>query len=197
MVDRVSSRVGMVLVSVPRSDSRTLQGLLQNPSSVSPIDVSFIFDSRKQYEFGDTRFNRGVLYAIADGGTGCRSNKQGVINGNSRAANVHSSIGALPASSFRAFSVNDASELTSLHNSYIIRFRLGVIANTTSSDLPQPPMPSWQSACIRNPIPIEQLREFLAQDVEQNLPVPEERSTLSQAVAHRVTHQQQTDRSHP
>ena len=57
----------------------------------------------------------------------------------------------------------------------------------------QPPMPSWQSVCISNPIPLEQLREFLAQDVEQNLPVPEERSTLPQAVAHRMTQQQQTD----
>ena len=43
---------------------------------------------------------------------------------------------------------------------------------------------------------MEQLHEFLAQDVEQNLPVPEERSTLPQAVAQRMTQQQQMDRIH-
>ena len=36
---------------------------------------------------------------------------------------------------------------------------------------------------------MEQFHEFLAQDVEQNLPAPEERSTLPQAVAQRMTQQ--------
>ena len=38
-----------------------------------------------------------------------------------------------------------------------------------------------------------QLPEFLAQDVEQNQPATEESSTLSQAVAQRMTPEQQTD----
>ena len=55
----------------------------------------------------------------------------------------------------------------------------------------QPPMPSWQSACISNPILMAQLHEFLAQDVEQNQPAIEESSTLPQAVAQRMTPEQQ------
>ena len=47
---------------------------------------------------------------------------------------------------------------------------------------PQPPIPSWQTGCIQQPVPITQLEEFLAQDVEQKSP-PEEHSTLVQAVA--------------
>ena len=43
---------------------------------------------------------------------------------------------------------------------------------------------------------MEQLHEFLAQDVEQNLPVAEERSTWPQAVALRMTQQQQMDHIH-
>ena len=57
----------------------------------------------------------------------------------------------------------------------------------------QPPMPSWQSACISNPIPMAQFREFLAQDVEQNQPTTEESSTLAQVVARRMTPEQQAD----
>ena len=53
-------------------------------------------------------------------------------------------------------------------------------------------MPSWQSACIQQPVPIEQLQEFLAQDVEQNQPA-EEQTTLPQAVALQMTSEQQVD----
>ena len=81
MVDRVSSRVGMVLVLVPTSGSRALQGSLQNSGSINAIDARFIFDSRKQYELDNTRFISGVLSAGSASGTGCRSNKQGAISG--------------------------------------------------------------------------------------------------------------------
>ena len=43
---------------------------------------------------------------------------------------------------------------------------------------------------------MEQLHELIAQDVEQKVPVPEERSTLPKAVAQRVTQEQQMDHIH-
>ena len=54
------------------------------------------------------------------------------------------------------------------------------------------PMPSWQTGCIQQPVPITQLEEFLAQVVEQNSP-PEEQSTLVQAVARYVDSVQQAE----
>ena len=79
-----------------------------------------------------------------------------------------SSTSAHPASSFCTANTKDDIQLTSLHDSSF-RFRFRVIAST------------MQSACIQHPIPMEQLHEFLAQDVEQNQ-LTQEQSTLPQAV---------------
>ena len=61
--------------------------------------------------------------------------------------------------------------------------------------MPQPPIPSWQTRCIQQPVPLAQLEEFLAQDVEQNSP-PEEQSTLVHAVARDMDPVQQAAHAH-
>ena len=58
--------------------------------------------------------------------------------------------------------------------------------------LPQCPIMPWQAERIRNPVPLEQLRDFLATDVEQQT-APEEQSTLVQAVAREMDVQQVAD----
>ena len=58
--------------------------------------------------------------------------------------------------------------------------------------LPQPPLVSWQTRCIQQPVPLAQLEDFLAQDIEQNSPL-EEQSTLVHAVARDMDPVQQAD----
>ena len=49
--------------------------------------------------------------------------------------------------------------------------------------------------CIQQPVPLAQLEDFLAQDIEQNS-LPEEQSTLVHAVARDVDPVQQADHTH-
>ena len=66
---------------------------------------------------------------------------------------------------------------------------------TLPAPLPQPPVLSWQTQCIQEPLPLEQLEEFLSQDVVQNSP-PEEQSILAHAVAREMDEVQQADHIH-
>ena len=61
--------------------------------------------------------------------------------------------------------------------------------------LPQPPFVPWLTRCIQQPVPLAQLEDFLAQDVEQNSP-PEEQSTLAHALAREMDPIQQADHIH-
>ena len=63
---------------------------------------------------------------------------------------------------------------------------------TLPAPLPQPPVSPWQTACIQQPVPLEQPEDFLSQDVVQQSP-PEEQSTLVHAVARGVDAVQQAD----
>ena len=58
--------------------------------------------------------------------------------------------------------------------------------------VPQPPVLPWQTACLQQPVPLEQLEELLSQDVEQQSP-PEEQSTLVHSVARGMDAIQQAD----
>ena len=58
--------------------------------------------------------------------------------------------------------------------------------------LPQPPVLPWQTTCIQHTVPLEQLDDFLAQDVQQQA-APEERSTLVHAVAREMDERQSAE----
>ena len=86
--------------------------------------------------------------------------------------------------------VSPTSKMTSSAPALIPSSRL--VPTSLTAPLPQPPLLPWQTECIRNPVPLEQLRDFLATDTDQQA-APEEQSTLAHAVAREMDAQKAGD----